>query len=81
MRINKIVILSLLIIPMACGMPVKISGDATIHHEIGIDPTTLIKYFQELCKETEPDKVDECVNKNLGDFFRAFLKNVPNANN
>ena len=54
---NKIILLGLL---AGCGLEIRHSGDATVHHKIEID----INFIEELCKGEYPDSQElyqQCV--------------------
>lgn len=57
----------------------KVSGEATIHVKVEIDAKEILDGFTQACEESEPNDVYNCVNKQIGDYFRTLASSNGSA--
>jgi hypothetical protein len=60
---------------VSCGaLEVRHTGNPTVTHKVELDPYMLMKGFTDYCESiVEKEEVDDCINKQLGNFFRVLI--------
>lgn len=68
----KVLIALFLLSGCALDVNHKVSGEATV--KVELDPQALLEGFTQACTAVEAEDIDQCVNEQLGNYFRTLAK-------